>query len=289
MNISFDPTLKEQAQAVAAMLIGLGYAQKIGTVTVSMEGAQFTTIGTIGTGGVGGPAAEDSDDAEERSAADVFAGAAPLSDALVAAGAIPLPTVPGALPGSSTLPGSTALAQSEHSSGAPSASGAQTSAGGVELDTQGIPWHHEIHASTKSKTKSGEWTKLRGLNDEAKYNRIVAELKALQALPLQNANGAASTAVAGSSLPVSAPAGLAQLPGSLPPLQTAVAPPAKPHDFDSLMPRLTAAITAGLVPDNALTNACAARQLPGVVALIQRPDFVPTIWDDLVAAYPALA
>lgn len=36
---------------------------------------------------------------------------------------------------------------------------------GVELDSTGTPWLEDVHASTKSKTNDGRWTKKRGVDD----------------------------------------------------------------------------------------------------------------------------
>lgn len=46
----------------------------------------------------------------------------------------------------------------------------------IELDADGIPWDERIHASTKTQTKGGTWTKKRNV-DEVEYGRIHAELQ----------------------------------------------------------------------------------------------------------------
>lgn len=46
----------------------------------------------------------------------------------------------------------------------------------LELDVDGIPWDARIHASTKTKTKAGIWTKLRNVN-EVLYGQVHAELQ----------------------------------------------------------------------------------------------------------------
>lgn len=48
--------------------------------------------------------------------------------------------------------------------------------GGVNVDSAGIPWDERIHASTKTKTANGNWTRRRN-TDDAVFNSVMAELK----------------------------------------------------------------------------------------------------------------
>lgn len=279
MEISFDPFRSAERSLVQDLL------------DLLQDHSDPTALAAAGIG-------TDAGNEDTRSAASVFGAAPPLSAVQLGAGATPLDNAPAGLPGSSLpmqtgLPGlvSAGLPLGAQQASAP----AGNPAGGVELDAEGIPWHHEIHASTKTKTKAGIWTKLRGLNDEAKYNRIKAELKALHAMPAAGGtplapSGPANTPIAGPSAGMTPGVGTAGLPSSLPPLQPLQpAANAVPQNFDEMMPRITAGIAAGILPQDTLAQACAARQLPGVVALVSRPDFVPHIWGDIKAAYPALA
>lgn len=50
-------------------------------------------------------------------------------------------------------------------------------AGEVERDKDGIPWDERIHASTKTKTQAGIWTRRRNL-DDATFDAVTAELRA---------------------------------------------------------------------------------------------------------------
>lgn len=211
----------------------------------------------------------------EQDAASVF-GAAPLSE----------PPATGAQEPASAPP------SSGGTSGAPAA--------GVELDSSGLPWDARIHASTKSQKKDGTWTALRGLNDEAKVKQIEAELRASvaqgatplplpltlpgmpQSSPVPTAPLAALASVPAASAllpsqPAGTPAPSADLPGA-----------ADPVTFEQLMPRVTQATVAGVLPPMALMQACTALGLPSVVALQQQPACVPHVWAQLKAAYPAL-
>lgn len=46
----------------------------------------------------------------------------------------------------------------------------------AELDNEGMPWDERIHASTKTKTAKGIWTKRKGV-DDATRDAVVAELR----------------------------------------------------------------------------------------------------------------
>lgn len=182
---------------------------------------------------------------------------------------------------------------------------------GVETDSTGLPWDQRIHASTKTKNKDGSWKKKPGFNDEAAFNRIVAELRATMAVPTPAAGvqtplpqtapqmGApvmqpAMNGPASSGVPVQQAATLPQssLPsagGAAPVMQIIPSAPQSPTNFDELMPLYTAAVQAQKLPEGALEWAISACGLTGTLSLIQRPDFVPTVWNTLKTQYPALA
>lgn len=160
---------------------------------------------------------------------------------------------------------------------APAASTAPTN---NDLDGDGVPWDARIHASTKTRTQKGVWTKKKGI-DDATYASITASLKGTAAAP---ATGASTP-----SLPP--PPGAPSAP-SLPP------PPAAPqapefadlvtlltqqtHSPDNPTGRLTAqwisdtlkhyGVPSGLLPDAAAnpalcaTIAAGVRQLLGIAA-----------------------
>lgn len=65
--------------------------------------------------------------------------------------------------------------------------------GPVETDSTGLPWDERIHASTKTKTSAGKWTKRKGLADGV-FEAVEAELRASHPL---------------SAAPVAAPAEIA--------------------------------------------------------------------------------
>lgn len=50
------------------------------------------------------------------------------------------------------------------------------SSGGVEVDSDGLPWDARIHSGKKTKNSDGRWKRRKGVQD-VEYNAIVAELK----------------------------------------------------------------------------------------------------------------
>lgn len=53
---------------------------------------------------------------------------------------------------------------------------------GVVLDTNGLPWDERIHASTKTQTQKGEWTKRKGADDKT-IGAVLAELRKMYPEP----------------------------------------------------------------------------------------------------------
>jgi len=89
-------------------------------------------------------------------------------------------------------------------------------AGGVERDSNGLPWDARIHSSSKAKVESGAWRLRKGV-DKGLVAKVEAELKSTVA--------AAPAATA--TLPTASAAPPLPLPGAgvpLPPLPTPAAP-----------------------------------------------------------------
>lgn len=228
--------------------------------------------------------------------------AAPLAVASSIAGASPLSIAPEAMtattstatPSAPVPPVPTAPATV-----APTASAAApvTPASGVELDKNGLPWDERIHAGTKTKIKSGEWKAKKGV-EAALVAQVEAELRArMAAAPVAAVPAAPAVAdpaaVFGAAAPGVPPAPaiptappVAALAPAVPAAPSAVA---DPTTFEQLMPRITAGVTAGILPATAVGQACAAHGVASVVTLQQQPAFVPLVWATLKATYPALA
>ena len=170
-------------------------------------------------------------------------------------------------------------------------------AASVELDKNGLPWDERIHAGTKTKLKGGEWKAKKNV-EAALVVAVEAELRARMA-----ATPAAVPAVP--AAPVVDPAAVfgAAAPGVPPAPTIPTAPPVAPlapaatvaplvsvgpATFEQLMPRITAAVTAGIMPPTAVGAACAAHGVASVVTLQQSPQFVPLVWATLRQQSPAL-
>lgn len=169
----------------------------------------------------------------------------------------------------------------------------------VELDKNGLPWDARIHASTKSKIADGSWKMKRGV-EAATLQQVEAELRVSVGKSVDAAAVVAivSPLMSGHALP-GKPADMyidtpnpATVFGAAPPAALAPppapAPSTEPATFAELMPRVSSAVVAKLMPPAALQDACAANGLAGVVALQQNPAYVPLVWASLKQAYPAL-
>ena len=180
-------------------------------------------------------------------------GAAPLAPSTSPAAGAPInvPPPPATPAPTTTTPGPV-------SSGADAAS--------VELDKAGLPWDSRIHSSSKAKLANGNWKIARGKAPEY-VKEIEAQLRGVITTPAS---------------PVPSP------PSGLPGLVPAPAS-ADPTTFEQLMPRITAAVTAGILPPPALGAACAANGLTSIVSLQTSPHFVPLVWATLQQQYPGVA
>lgn len=148
---------------------------------------------------------------------------------------------------------------------APSAPAALTSpVGGVETDTDGLPWDARIHAGTKNKNADGRWKAKKGINDPAFVDRVKAELRQIMGpVPAVVSVPAGAGAVATVITPPAAPPAPVATPGV--------------DNFVSLVGRAAAAIHGGKITQDEV-NAIAAKW--GVVSLplaANRPDLVPSI------------
>lgn len=227
--------------------------------------------------------------------AAVFGGAAvaaPLPPAAASsiAGAVPLPIAPEAMT-ANTLTATPTPVPLPPVPTAPGMVAPTTPASGVELDSKGLPWDERIHAGTKSKLKSGEW-KAKKQVDPALVASVEAELRARVAAtpaPVAAVQDAAAVFAAAPGVPA-APAPF--VPPAAPLAPAAPAAPsvsADPTTFEQLMPRITAAVTAGIIAPTAVGAACAAHGVASVVTLQTNPQFVPLVWATLKQQYPSLA
>ena len=153
-------------------------------------------------------------------------------------------------------------------------------AASVELDSKGLPWDERIHAGSKGKLKDGNWRAKKEI-DPATVAAVEAELYARVAASLtQGPNGGVMVPA---NIPLSPEIEAVILGG------TAPAASSDPTTFEQLMPRITAAVTAGIIAPTAVGAACAAHGVASVVTLQTNPQFVPLVWATLKQQYPSLA
>ena len=157
---------------------------------------------------------------------------------------------------------------------------------GVEVDSDGLPWDHRIHAlgagGTHNKLKkTQQWKKKRGV-DAALVAEVEAELRAAMsagpANPVVTTGNAATAAVEPSPAPAS-PASPAAAPttaaAAVQPASPAPAP--APAGGTTTFPALMAAITANGIDQAAVTAAVNAQGLQALPLLAARPDLIPAV------------
>lgn len=202
-------------------------------------------------------------------AAAVFGGAA--------APAPLIPSPPSAvLPAGNVPPPPANTAPNPANPGLASSAAPATPAGSVDLDAKGLPWDERIHSSGKTRVKGDVWRTKGGVPPE-RIAAVEAELRARMG-----------------NAPIAAPTATTQAPvapvGASLPTTTALPPVAAtdPETFEQLLPRITAGVTAGILPATALNAACAAQGLASIVALQAAPAYVPFVWAALKQQYPTL-
>lgn len=150
---------------------------------------------------------------------------------------------------------------------------------GVEVDSDGLPWDHRIHAlgaggvHNKLK-KTQQWKKKRGV-DAALVAEVEAELRA--AMSAGPANPVVTTvepspAPASPASPAAAPTTAA---AAVQPASPAPAP--APAGGTTTFPALMAAITANGIDQAAVTAAVNAQGLQALPLLAARPDLIPAV------------
>ena len=186
----------------------------------------------------------------------------PAPTPAVAAIAPMAPVAPSSLAAADSL--SAALAADAQKLAGFGQSGAAVLPNGVELDAKGLPWDSRIHSSGKTLIKDGTWRYKGGVPPE----RIAAVEAELRGGPAPLAVPVAP--IATTQAPV-VPAG-ANLP------TTIVSPADAPQTFEQIMPRITAAVTAGKLQPGAIQAACSALGLASIAQLQTSPSFAPQVW-----------
>ena len=146
---------------------------------------------------------------------------------------------------------------------------------GVETDSDGLPWDHRIHASTKTQTKDGKWKKKRGVDKEL-VDQVEAELKATMTAPAAEA-APAEAAPAEAEQPKADP-----LAGLVPPPP----PPATTEQptFTALLKKVSQLRSDEKMDDAAFESIYKSFNLPSFAAFNARPDLIAQAFE-MVKAY----
>ena len=158
--------------------------------------------------------------------------------------------------------------------------GAASSVAPVELDAKGLPWDSRIHSSGKNKLANGCWKIARGKAPEY-VAQVEAELKGSPFPPL------APVAPVVPSFPT-VPVVAVPAPPAATVTPTVASSNADALTFETIMPKISALVSAGKMAPTALMQVCTANGLPNVVALQSQPQFIPLVWAALKAQYPEL-
>ena len=150
-------------------------------------------------------------------------------------------------------------------------------AGEVERDKDGIPWDERIHASTKTKTQAGIWTRRRNL-DDATFDAVMAELRAANtARTMEAAQALATPAETSAAEAFTPPASVTIAPATVPAPPAAAVPtppPATPApvpaatgetpSFVEIMKKVTTGQSSGKLTQAALQENLAAVGLKNI-------------------------
>lgn len=285
MQIHVDPAglTQEQREAVAGFILAYPKAQATvwGTNVTVGEFArvpQFTVD----------PVADLARDGDLTDAAIAFS--PPGDPAAFAAFGSPPPLLPGAIapstavaPPASTvpvaMPFSTNPAPVPGLPAAPPANVAPPAAHPTVnlamVDSGGFPWDGRIHAGSRATIANGTWRKKQKL-DQAFVDQVEAELRQLMGAP--SAPPAPPNAFVSSPPPAGAVAGLPSAAPVPPPQAAAPSPTADPKmAYVSLIGRVAAAVPAGKITQEEVTQCCQQFGVPALPLAGNRLDLIPHI------------
>lgn len=146
----------------------------------------------------------------------------------------------------------------------------------VQTDSEGLPWDHRIHASTKTFIADGTWKLKRGV-DAAEVVMVKEQLKALMCVPtfvaVVNPDRVPFAPVI-SAPPAPPPAPTSHyLINQVPPTVT----------LADLIARMSAAIVAGKMTQAVVAEMCTKHGVSEFMLLSSRPDLLPLIDADMRA------
>lgn len=159
---------------------------------------------------------------------------------------------------------------------------ASLAAAGVDLDSDGYPWDHRIHASTKTKIANGTW-KLKPKTDPALIEQVRGEFRQTAAAPIDLAPALQVPPPSLGAAVEPAPQAAAPAPAPTVIPATDEKPTAAPALFAATMKKYSVAESTGKVEPGAALKWCTAAGLPSVAGLMSRPDLCGAFYDQLAA------
>ena len=150
---------------------------------------------------------------------------------------------------------------------------------GVELDSEGLPWDHRIHSSSKKKlAKTGAWKLARGV-DANLVEQVKAELSDVMSIPTVTEN---NTPLEYKTVDVPVPQPEPQAIVTPPPAAPAApTPQPEPVTDNVTFPEFMTAVTEAGLDESEVIKACNVHGLDSVYLLAARPDLVTPVYNEL--------
>jgi hypothetical protein len=152
---------------------------------------------------------------------------------------------------------------------------------GVELDSDGYPWDHRIHSSTKSKISNGTWKTKRGV-ETTTIDAVRAEFDRAASIP---AGVSAPLPPAAAAEPVpSQPAPTPTPPTVIAPVPAGAEKPTNPALlFTTTLQLYAAAVNGGKIAAGSGETWAKQVGLPSMASMVARPDLCGQFYDQLKA------
>lgn len=153
----------------------------------------------------------------------------------------------------------------------------ETTAGGVELDSRGLPWDARIHAGTKTKIADGSWKMKRGVDADV-VEQVDAELTNLMEIPVTH--HVSTTSVSAEPVVIAPPSGVVIPPPVAKPVEVADAD-ADAMTFAEFLKACSAKMTAGETNMQRILAVANAKGIASLQLVNSRLDLIPELWAEI--------
>lgn len=299
MTINVTPAGLTQAQreAVAGFILAYPGAECAGSCRTEQAGVTAEVHDNVEL------AALDRDSKIPTPPVDLSGAEAGAAFAVLPVPLAPGDRIPASTPAGNVPPPPAATAPITTTPGPVSLAAPAPPVGSVDLDKNGLPWDARIHAESKAKVADGSWRMKRNLDPAVKAT-VEAELRQVMGAPAAPlvapiATIPAHAAPVGASSPtitaspVAVVSHLAPVPqpapvGSMAAFGQAVAADSR-QTFVALVGRSAAAMAAGKLTQQEVTDCCLQAGVPMLPLLANRLDLVPgvaAVIDAIIASRP---